>query len=98
MWLHLLIKTMNSSRLPVSTAVGFLVGVFALVVLRYSFPVLDTVMYFLSYPGARLARFWTDAGYPPQGEAAFGVIALGILMQWTILGFVAGLWWRRRRT
>jgi hypothetical protein len=90
-------QTTKSARLLISTTVGFLVGVLALVVLRWSVPVLEVLVHFLCYPGIRLGRFWTDAGFPPHGEAAFGVIALGILIQWTILGFVVGLCRRRRR-
>ena len=88
---------MSSSRLSISTAVGFIVGVLVLVVLRWSVPGLESLVYFLSYPGIRLGRLWTDAGLPPHGEGAFGIIALGILIQWTVLGFVVGVWWRRRR-
>jgi len=88
---------MNSSRILIATAVGFLVGMLVLVVLREAVPGLDGLVHFLSYPGIRLGRLWTDAGLPPHGEAAFGIIALGILIQWTLLGFIAGLWWRRRR-
>ena len=88
---------MMSSRLFFATTVGFLVGVLVLVVLRWSVPGLESLVHFLSYPGIRLGRLWTDAGLPPHGEAAFGIIALGILIQWTALGFVVGVWWRRRR-
>jgi hypothetical protein len=65
-------------------------------VLRFSLPGLGTAAYVLSYPGIRIGRLWTDAGLPPQGEAAFGVLALTILMQWTFLGFVFGFCWRKR--
>src|SRR6266850_8529545 len=86
----------SALRLFVSTGVGFLVGLLALLVLRWSLPGLERVVYFLSYPGIRLGRLWTDAGFPPHGEGAYGVIALGILIQWAALGFILGLCWRNR--
>lgn len=87
---------MTAWRLLVATALGFLVGVIVLFVLAQSDSGLETAAHFLSYPGIRLGRFWTDAGLPPQGDAAFGVIVLAILLQWIVVGFVVGLCWRRR--
>jgi len=79
-----------------TTAAGFTVGLLALLVLRWAVPGLSEAVFVLSYPGIRLGRVWTDSGLPPHGEAAFGVIALGILIQWTALGTLVG-WWRGRR-
>ena len=83
-------------RLAGSTLAGFLLGVAVLMVFRFSLTGLESVAYGLSYPGIRLGRLWTDSGLPPHGEAAFGVIALTIMMQWIFLGFVFGFCWRKR--
>ncbi|HPA19470.1 MAG TPA: hypothetical protein PLU30_17115 [Verrucomicrobiae bacterium] len=88
---------MKSFPLLMSAALGFLMGVIVLFVLAQSDSGLEAAAHFLSYPGIRLGRLWTDAGLPPQGDAAFGVIALAILLQWIAVGFVVGLCWRRRR-
>lgn len=83
-------------RFLISIAAGFTVGLLALLVLRWDVPGLAGVVFALSYPGIRLGRVWTDSGLPPHGDAAFGIIALGILIQWTALGAFVG-WWRGRR-
>ncbi len=83
-------------RLFISTVAGILTGLLGLLVLRWSVPGLSDAAYFLSYPGIRLGRLWTDAGFPPYGEAAYGIIALGIMIQWTLVGFIVGLCWSRR--
>jgi hypothetical protein len=83
-------------RLLASAIAGFLVGVLALLALRAAVPGVADVVYVLSYPGIRLGRLWTDAGLPPHGEAAFGIIASGILIQWIVLGLACGFYWKRR--
>ena len=82
-------------RVYASTMIGLLVGVAALYILRSSVPGVSPLFYFLSYPGIRVGRLWTDSGLPPYGEAAFGIIALGIIIQWTVLGFFTGVCWKR---
>jgi len=82
-------------RIYAGTMLGVLVGTIALLVLHSSIPGLSGIFFFLSYPGIRLGRIWTDSGLPPYGEAAFSIIALGIVIQWTCLGFLTGLCWKK---
>lgn len=86
----------NPRRWSRAIAAGFAGGLLALLVLRWDVPGLSEAVYVLSYPGIRLGRVWTDSGLPPHGDAAFGIIALGILIQWTAVGALVG-WWRGRR-
>jgi len=49
-------------------------------------------------PALWLADLWTyKAGLPPQNEAAWVVTpAIMILLQWALIGILAGAWWAFR--
>lgn len=75
---------------------GVVVSILVLLALRFELPVLGPAAFFLSYPGIRLGRVWTDSGLPPHGEGAFGIIFAGIVIQWCVVGALVGLCWRMR--
>ena len=54
----------------------------------------------LNYPGMWLGHLFVDYGLAPHGDAGFIAYCWGILLQWVLLGVLAGLvWqWRFRRT
>ena len=75
---------------------GVVVSLLALLALRFELPGLAQAAFFLSYPGIRLGRVWTDSGLPPHGEGAFAIIFAGIVLQWCVVGALLGLCWRMR--
>ena len=54
----------------------------------------------LNSPGMWLGQLFIDYGLAPHGDAGFSAFCWGILLQWGIVGLVAGivLHWRFRRT
>jgi hypothetical protein len=54
----------------------------------------------LNYPGMWLGQLAVDYGLAPHGDAGLIVFCWGVLLQWAVLGLVAGLvlQWRFRRT
>ena len=80
-----------SFRLLVWTIGGFLfalVGIFT--------PGLNFAVDFLSYPAFKILDWLVTTQYPPNDGSNEAIGLLGILAQWTIIGFLAGIWrvWR----
>ena len=72
------------------------VGVLPLADLLERYPLINAMVFF---PGSTLGKALLATGLAPHGEEGFIVILIAMVAQWTILGFLAGVyrqWWLGR--
>lgn len=86
--------------LPPALGLGF--GVLMALPLAFAVELSKTVFETLNAPALWLAHAWTyDLGLPPRGEIAWVAVPMAaIVVQWTLVGFLIGLWrcFKLRRT
>ena len=78
-------------QLLVWTVGGFLFGLVGIFT-----PGVNFIVDFLSYPAFKILDWCVTTQYPPNDGSNEAIGLLGILAQWTIIGFLIGIWrvWR----
>jgi len=81
-------------RALIAPALGLAFGVLMALPLAFAVQLSETALESINAPALWLAHTWTyDFGLPPRGEIAWVVVpTAAIVVQWTVLGHLIGLY------
>ena len=85
-----------AAKIALATATGFGIGVLMLIIglISERRPIFAKLVNIIHMPAWWAAHYWSyELELPPYHEAAFAVVPIvAVILQWTLLGLLIGIW------